>query len=164
METIGLFGTCGESNWRTPFVERFQKEGINFYNPQVDDWKPEDAEIEAEHLANDEIICFPVTDETLAEGSLSEIGFSILNAIKLENQREFVVFIDPMVSEELLTSNPVGAKSSMRSRALVRQHLKKLKMANVYLVNSLDEMLEVSVVLAKAQQMKRDIQKFSLKA
>ena len=164
METIGLFGTCGTSTWRQPFMERYAKEGIQFYNPQVEDWKPEDAVIEAEHLANDEIICFPITAETLAEGSLSEVGFSILNAIKLENSRDFVVFIDPLVSDELQASNPEGAKGSMRSRALVIQHLKKLRMANVYLVDSLDEMLEVSVVLAKAQQLKRDIQKYSLKA
>ena len=93
MLVIGMFGTCGKSRWREPFFERYQKESIEFFNPQVADWKPEDAVKEAEHLANDEVILFPVTSETYATGSLSEVGFSILQAIRLDDRRDFVVMI-----------------------------------------------------------------------
>ena len=35
MVTIGLFGTCGGSRWRERFIERYNKECISFFNPQV---------------------------------------------------------------------------------------------------------------------------------
>ena len=53
---IGLFGTCGGSKWRDKFIAKYNERGIEFFNPQKDDWKPEDAEIEADHLANDGVI------------------------------------------------------------------------------------------------------------
>lgn len=60
---IGLFGTCGKSKWRDSFVASYTELGINFYNPLVANWTPACAVEEAEHLASDEIILFPVTAE-----------------------------------------------------------------------------------------------------
>lgn len=157
--TIGLFGTCGGSQWRKPFADRYTQEGISFFDPQKPDWKPEDATIEAEHLAEDAIILFPVTGETTGAGSLSEVGFSILNAIRLDNQRDFVILIEPTLSQNLMdTLPPVHAKESLRARALVIQHLKKLRLSNLYLVSSLEEMLEVSVQLHKAAAIRVPLQ------
>lgn len=62
MLCVGLFGTCGGSKWRNNFMLKYNEMGINYFNPQVDDWKPELAEIEAEHLVNDDIVLFPVTN------------------------------------------------------------------------------------------------------
>lgn len=123
---IGLFGTCGNSKWRDPFMEKYKELGIKFFNPQVEDWKPEDAAIEAEHLANDAIILFPVTSETYEIGSLSETGFSILQSIRLDDRRDFVIMIDPKPDQSLEKENAVAFKESCRARALVIQHLKNL--------------------------------------
>ena len=98
MNTVGLFGTCGKSKWRKAFIERFETENISYYNPQVDDWKEELAIEEAEHLANDQIILFPVTSEEYSLGSLSEVGFSILNAINLDNRRDFIILINQFLT------------------------------------------------------------------
>ena len=95
--TIGLFGTCGISQWRTPFIKKYSSLGIQYFNPVKSDWKVEDATIEAEHLANDEILLFPVTNETYAFGSLGEVGFSIMQALKLDERRDIVVMIEPDV-------------------------------------------------------------------
>ncbi len=70
--TVGLFGTCGGSLWREPFEAKYNEQGIVFFNPQVDDWNPSMADIEAQHLAEDEIILFPITGETYGTGSLAE--------------------------------------------------------------------------------------------
>ena len=145
---IGLFGTCGSSTWRKRFIETYTSKGIDYFNPQKDDWQPEDAAIEAEHLANDEIILFPVTSETYGTGSLAETGFSILNALKLDDRRYFVIMIDGHLDES--QNDPVARKESLRARALVKEHLKKLRYANVYLVESLDEVFEVSLQLYDA--------------
>ena len=159
MLAIGLFGTCGRSSWRDRFIKKYTALGIPFFNPQVPNWKPEDAVKEAEHLANDEVILFPVTSETYATGSLSEVGFSILQAIRLDDRRDFVVMIEQKLDEDL--SNPEARKESLRARALVLQHLKKLRLKNLYVVSTLDEMLEVSISLFKAAEIREPFQKFN---
>jgi len=162
MNCIGLFGTCGNSKWRDNFIAEFDKLSINFFNPLVDDWKPEDAEIEAKHLAEDEIILFPITSETYGVGSLSEVGFGVLSAIKLDDRRDFVVMIDMNLSEELM-KDANRAKESLRARALVKQHLKAQKLPNVYLVENLEDMKEVAITLFNSNQIKNKINKFSIK-
>lgn len=158
---IGLFGTCGNSQWRKPFIAQYEALNIKFFNPQVDNWTPELADVEAKHLAEDEIILFPITGETYASGGLSEVGFSILNAIKLNNRRDFVVLIDKEIDEHLKTENPVAAKESLRSRALVRAHLHQVKLDNVYFVSTLGEMLETSLKLHSIAKLRQSIQHFS---
>lgn len=142
---VGLFGTCGGSTWREPFMARYQELGIEFFNPQVEDWKPEDAIIEAKHLADDAIILFSITRETYGTGSLAETGFSALQAIKLNRHRDFVVYIEQRLDDVL--DDPIARKESLRSRALVAKHLEKLDLASLYVVDSLDDMLALSIEL-----------------
>jgi len=145
--TIGLFGTCGSSTWREDFMRHYDELGISYYNPQVENWTPQDAVIEAEHLINDQIILFPVTGETYGTGSLAETGFSILSAIRANDQRYVIIYIDPVVDAELAGANAALAKESIRSRALVLAHLKKLNLPNVFQVKSLESMRYMSVML-----------------
>ncbi|MDD3301839.1 MAG: hypothetical protein PHR57_03670 [Patescibacteria group bacterium] len=159
MLTIGMFGTCGGSTWRDSFIQKYEQCGVKFFNPQVDDWTPECAIEEARHLAEDKIILFPITSETYGSGSLSEVGFSILNAIKLDDRRDFVIMIQMDLDEKL--SDPIARKESLRARALVSEHLKKLRLDNLYVVNNLEEMLEVSLELYKAAEIVAPFQKFN---
>lgn len=159
MLCVGLFGTCGKSKWRDPFMEFYKNEGIPFFNPQVDDWKPEDAVNEAMHLANDAVILFPVTGETYGTGSLAETGFSILNAIRLDDRRDFVILIEQSLDESL--DDATARKESLRARALVKEHLKKLRLANLYVVDTLDEMLIISVTLFRAAAMREPLRRYN---
>lgn len=162
----GLFGTCGTSTFRADkFIPRYAqlgfKENVDYYNPQVDDWSPELVKVEAEHLATDQIILFPVTHETYATGSLAEVGFSILSAIKLDDRRSIVVMIDDYLDEHLMQDKE-RAKDSLRARALVKTHLQKLNLSNIYMVNTLDEMLELSVDLWFIHNQLEKLSKFSI--
>ncbi len=150
--TIGLFGTCGNSQWRKPFIEYFEKNNIAFFNPVVPDWDPSCAEIEAEHLVEDEVILFPVTDETYGEGSLAETGFSIAQAIRSNQERFVVLYVAPKVCAALDTADPVAAKTSNKMRALVLAHMKKQQAnyPNVYIVDSMEKMLEATKKLHDA--------------
>lgn len=159
-QTIGLFGTCGRSKWRDRFVKEYARLGVSYYNPVKANWKPEDAADEAEHLADDAIILFPITKETYATGSLAEVGFSILQAIRLDDRRDFVILIESVLDDDLMT-DPNLSKESLRARALVKQHLKKLNLPNVYVVNTLDEMLAVSLVLYKALELTLPLSRFN---
>lgn len=157
---VGLFGTCGNSSWRDEFIEAYKSIGIDYFNPVVDNWKPENAEIEAKHLANDRVILFPITSETYGLGSLSEIGFSILNAINLNDERQFVVMIDQMLSSDLTDEKMRNA--SLTGRALVLAHLKQLNFSNLYIVDNLELMLKVSIELYRIEISKQLIRKFLL--
>lgn len=163
LNCIGLFGTCGSSKWRDSFMEVYKSKKIKFFNPNVADWKPELAVIEAKHLASDQIILFPITNETFATGSLAETGFSILNAIKLDDRRDFIIMVSQDLKPELMESNPLAAKESLRARALVKEHLKKLGFSNLFVVENLEEMLEVSLTLWNSHQIRNKVKKFSIK-
>lgn len=140
---VGLFGTCGKSTWRKNFISTLNELGIDFFNPQVENWTPECAEIEAQHLINDDIILFPVTNETTGYGSLAETGFSILQTVMQGDSkpRLLILFIDSACEVE----NPADKKASINARALVRAHLKKFKHTTVLEVGSLEEMLQKTV-------------------
>lgn len=126
VNTIGLFGTCDNIKWRDPFMARYAELGIAYFNPMVDDWNPGMVALEAEHLAQDPIILFPILKDSYGQGSLSEIGFGPLKA-----------------------ADPARAKDSNRSRKLVKGHLQAPKQNNVYMVDTLDQMLDLSVSLHK---------------
>jgi len=151
--TVGLFGTCGGSRWREQFIARYEALGIPYFNPQVDNWTPELADVEAWHLANDSLVLFPITSETFAAGSLAETGFSALTAMRTNENRFVMLFIDPNVDEALVTQNPQAAKDSIRARKLVLAHLKQNPVSNVFVVESLEQMLEQSVKLYAALEL-----------
>lgn len=104
--------------------------------------------MEAEHLATDDIIPFPITGESYGTGSLSEVGFGVLSAIKLNDE---------------LMKDKERSKENLRARALVMAHLKKLNLPNVHIVGSLDDMLEVSIIIHHANTIKNSIAQFSIK-
>lgn len=143
--TIGLFGTCGKSTWREPFIKKYTDLGISYFNPQVEQWDPIRAENEAKHLTTDDIILLPVTSESYGLGSLSEIGFSIIQTVKADDMRYFVLLADDKLSPEL--DNELVRNESLRARALVNAHMKEVKAPNIFIVKSLEEMLELSLKL-----------------
>ena len=138
--TVGLFGTCGGSTWRDPFMKMLEEQGIAYFNPQVDNWTPDLADIEAWHLANDRLILFPVTDETFGFGSLAETGFSLQSALALNTNRFVMLYIAPAVNPALAASSPEQADASRRARKLAMAHLAKAQNPNVFVVTSLEEM------------------------
>lgn len=142
--TIGLFGTCDNIRWRDPFMGRFEAEGIDYFNPMVDDWHPGMVDEENRHLLEDDIILFPVLKESLGNGSLAEIGFSVLNAIRASKGRTLIVLIDD-TCEPLKDYDETAIKDSVKSRALVKSKVKSLQSHNIILVDTLEEMMAACV-------------------
>lgn len=145
---IGLFGTCGDSTFRKElFIPEYKRLGIDYFNPQVDDWKPELADIESDHLAYDVVQCWPVLGSTYGTGSLAEQGYSIASSLRAPSP--LPKFIIPMIEMELddKLDDEVARKESLRARKLASTHLANNASPNVYVVDSLEEMLEVSVAL-----------------
>lgn len=121
---IGLFGTCDSNSWRDPFMVRYQELRIEHFNPMVNDWHPGMVPLEAQHLAEDEIILFPILGWSYGEGSLSELGFGPLKALRQNKNRSFVFLIETQLHERL--TDPDRCKASLRARNLVLGHLKEL--------------------------------------
>ena len=159
MLCIGLFGTCGKSTWRDLFKKRYSELGIAFFDPNKTDWKPEDAEEEARHLADDDVILFPITSESYGIGSLSETGFTVLQATKLNDRQDLVIMIQPDLDPSL--DDLTVREESLRTRALVKQHLRKLRLGNLYMVDTLDEMLSISQQLYEAAKVRSPLTKYN---
>lgn len=77
----------------------------------------------------------------------------------MDDRRDFVILIEQELDSNL--DNEVARKESLRARALVKEHLKKLRLSNLYVVSSLSEMLEVSITLYKAAQMREPLRKLN---
>lgn len=145
---VGLFGTCGTSTFRQDlFIPEYEKLGIQYFNPQVDDWQPELADIESDHLAHDVVQCWPVLGSTYGGGSLAEQGYSIASSLRAPTP--LPKFIIPLIEMELSDelTDDVARKESIRTRQLAATHMARNASPNVYMAESLEEMLEVSVVL-----------------
>lgn len=148
---VGLFGTCGDSTFRQElFIPAYTELSIPFFNPQVDDWNPELADIESDHLAHDVVQCWPVLGSTYGTGSLAEQGYSIASSLRAPTP--LPKFIIPMIEMELseTLTNEVARKESERARKLAATHLANNTSPNVFVVSSLDEMLETSIILYSA--------------
>lgn len=146
---IGLFGTCGNSTWRAAFIKKYDELGICYFNPQVADWDPSCAAREARHLAEDEILIYPILGETYGIASLAESGYAVAQAIKPGAVRHVLLFVESHVDDQLKEKNPQLADESNRARALVLAHLNELRLPTVYSCQSLDEMLALSVKIAQ---------------
>ena len=155
MLCVGLFGTCDNNRWRDPFMAKYDELGIEYFNPMVDDWHAGMVPLEAKHLAEDEVILFPILGWSYAEGSLSEIGFGPLKAMRQNFQRSFLFFIETELHERL--TDPDRCKASLRARKLVLGHLEEVAASNIYVVKSLDEMLDVSVKLYQSHKGVKEI-------
>lgn len=144
---IGLFGSCGHSTWRDRFIATYEQLGLSYFNPQVavGAWNPEQAQEEAWHLANDDLVLFPVTGDSLSLGSLAETGFC--SQARWSGTRYVIIYVEPDVAPELYAQNAEAAAGSRRARALVRAHLPRVQNPNVFVVESLDAVLATSLQL-----------------
>ena len=150
---VGLFGSCGDTTFRQDlFIPKYDRLGIPYFNPQVPDWDPKLAEVEADHLAYDVVQCWPVTGDTLGGGSLGEVGFSIAQSLK--SQSPLPKFIIPMVETSLSAAlddeDEEARERSLRARKLAAAHLANVSSHNVFVVTSLEQMLDTSIRLYEA--------------
>ena len=164
---IGLFGTCFPSNWRDGFKKALDEKEILWYDPnKLEGWDEhyqEYMETEFRNLEQDDIILFPITDETWGTGSLGETGYSATKAMERainspHNQR-VIFYIAPDVSKELKDKNPESAKESKRGRSLVMNKLKGVHSPNVIVVDSLDKMLEACLKYSEIAKLEKNATK-----
>lgn len=142
---VGLFGVCAETTWRAEVaIPALEAAAIPYYNPQLAPgaWHPGCLDAERWHLANDPVVLFPVTSDSYGQGSLAELGFSVLRAVD-DNPGVVVAVIDLELDPAL--DDPARREDSLRSRRLVRAHLAGRTGAALHLVDTVGEMVEVGI-------------------
>jgi hypothetical protein len=144
LNVVGLFGTCGNSQWRRGPEEKLRGLGIEFFDPVVPNWTPECAEKEAKHLKKDRALLFVVTSETEGYGSLAETGWAELST-KANGRKAFFVLEDYKDGDK-----PVDPKhAANRARKLVKAHAKE-NGASIY--SNVDEAMAAVVEFMKDQK------------
>lgn len=159
--TVGMFGTCSGSTWREPFIKEYKQRKIDFFNPDLgDDWTPDATENENIHLIEDNIVLFPVLAESLGFGSLGEIGFSMLTVLKnvmTGHNQYLIVLIDDKCEMEGASTEDI--KLSDNTRKIIKSKVEDVDHPNVFLVNTLDEMKELSFRLVALVEQHANLKK-----
>lgn len=77
--TVGLFGTCENTNWREEFI-KLLNDDIETFNPVVNNWNEEAKRNEEYHKKNDDYILFVITPNIAGV-------YSIAEAVDMSNKR-----------------------------------------------------------------------------
>lgn len=138
---VFLMGTIGgdysdpkRDCWRENIVQPVLEDlGVSYFNPVVENWSSENAEIEARAIASADTIVMVITDTHSSIGSLSESGWALLSAI--ERKQTLIAYIAPTQEN----------RDSERARKIVLSQARTLEsqIDNFYLVESLDELIIV---------------------
>ncbi len=163
--TIGLFGTCGSSTWRQQFVQHCQNNDISFYNPQLGEgeWNPDFANdyVRAEHfhLANDDIVVFAITNETIASVSLSEFAFSIMDVVRSSANRHVVIY----VSEDCIDpkASPDAIIASIKARKTVIPKMMKASKESdfIHFCQNMDDLFSATFEIEAMLKVQKSINK-----
>ena len=154
MLKIGLFGTCGKSKWRYPFIVKYTNLNIPYFNPQSLPSIPERSKIEAQQLNENDIIIIAITNEEYSIASLSEVGIALNKTVQNNEKNRILVYIDSEIMPEL--NNKEMKSASLRARKILAQHL-RFTPVNVIVVDNLDELLRNSIFIYRTELIMRSL-------
>ncbi len=70
MKKVFLGGTTNNSNWRDKLIPKLK---IDFFNPVVKDWKPEDQEKELQERKTSDFVLYVITPKMEGAYSIAEV-------------------------------------------------------------------------------------------
>ena len=143
--TVFLGGSCNPTKWRKELaIPLFEKNKIDYYNPQVDDWSEDLMVTENYQKDHAKYLLFVIDDETRAIASMIEAAYYIAQGRK-------VVLTIKKVSEP--TFDEKELKDLNRGRTYLRDVAKQ---HNISVYESIDDAvhyiigLETNIRLNKA--------------
>ena len=83
MKKVFLGGTCNESTWRNELIPLLEKEGIEYFNPVVEDWTPECQQEEYRQKEICDVHLYLITKKMKGVFSIAEAVASCQDAGKL---------------------------------------------------------------------------------
>lgn len=85
---VFLGGTCNNSTWRNALIELLK---IDYFNPVVDDWTPEQQDIEIQERKHCDFVLYVITPKMTGVYSIAEL---IDDSNKKPNQTIFCYLLD----------------------------------------------------------------------
>jgi hypothetical protein len=157
LDLVGWFGsTHASAAWRkeASFLEIFQKEQVVGFDPQIDDWEPSFARIEAEVLADASVLVLRLENNELLNGSLgsiAEIGLALTSAA-LRGQ---IVIVS--IEEGLLTSlNEPGAIAQYMMLEMSLENVEKIpELKGLLRIHRGDDLQGLASMVCQAAQLQR---------
>ena len=74
---IFLGGMCGKTTWRRGLIPELEKHGLEYYNPQVDEWHEGIIAIEKEEKEKCDVLLFVIGRDTRGTASCAEAAYYI---------------------------------------------------------------------------------------
>lgn len=116
---IFLGGSCNPTTWRTDVaIPLLESAGVEYYNPQVEDWSPELVEIEARAKEEADVLLFVIDSQTRAIASMLEATEYICTGRRVVLVVQEIDHVDPSYSL-------VEIKDLNRGRAYLRDVAKR---------------------------------------
>lgn len=120
---IFLGGSCNPTTWRTDVaIPLLESAGVEYYNPQVEDWSPELVAIEAAAKDEADVLLFVIDSQTRAIASMLEATEYICTG------RRVVLVIDDLEAGTEITGKLIYGselKDLNRARAYLRDVAKR---------------------------------------
>lgn len=133
---IFLGGTCNGSTWRDELIPILEENGIDYFNPVVEDWTPECQAIEEEEKNSKcNVHLYVITKEMLGTYSISESIHSAHLANMYGTSVDKVVFV--------VLDEGTWQKHEMKSFSAIINLIKNIARENAYalFVNSVTNSL-----------------------
>jgi len=115
---VFLGGSCNPTTWRfDTAIPQLERAGITYYNPQVDDWKPELVEIEARAKNEADTLLIVIDAQTRALASIVEAVENIVRESRV------ALVVDDIVDGTVISGQTVTGgelKDLNRARAYLR--------------------------------------------
>lgn len=70
---VFLGGTCNESKWRDVMIEFLKADGIDYFNPVVDDWTEECQKREIGERKNADFVLYAITPKMTGVYAIAEV-------------------------------------------------------------------------------------------
>ena len=117
---VFLGGSCNPTVWRTEVaIPIFEKHGIGYYNPQVDDWTPDLARTESLAKEQSSHLLFVIDKQTRAMASIVEATEYICRG------KNVVLVVIDVEEGAMVASAPLG-KGETKDLNRMREYLREL--------------------------------------
>lgn len=114
MKKVFLGGTCNGSLWRNGVMSELDNYEIDYFNPVVEDWTPEDMEIELNERENSDYCLYVITPKMTGVYSIAEV---VDDSNKRTEKTLFVVI--PEDDGEVFTNAQLKSLESVKNMVTI---------------------------------------------
>jgi hypothetical protein len=148
---VFLGGTCGNSDWRKPFITLLEETGTPYFDPQLPsdvEWTAKHASKEKQQLSRASIVVIMITNATTGIVSLLEFC-ELLTTINADasSQKVLLAYIEEPKEAKAAGSQSIADKDRRRAIEFLRQ---RVQPPRTVVLNSADDLLREMALHVRA--------------